>query len=336
MGAPRQAVAAAAIPVRASARRSMFEQAKEAQVRDNPMILLAWGENKEGQRQYAASTTGLGSGTGSTGGSTEDSPALAPNTVWGPGGLAGLTGRSTRRVDRRTGPIDAATHGHHHNIKARRRPAVSPPARQLAAGRSGQLRRRRWSWRGSERAIDSSAASQPESRHLARGRGVRLGPRTLAKASARPKAASAPASKPTAVSGGLRGGVQGGLQGGLQGGGQGGCRGLQGEEEGGGARACWIGVGAAGAPKLVVSIQAPATTTPFCTLTQLATDAQGYSAYHTLAKVGTQISTRARAPRLSGGAHVQTRRKGVPSPVGCQDTERLRSRRERGCEVRRR
>ena len=36
------------------AAKRLFEQAKEAQVRDNPMILLAWGENKEGQRQYAA------------------------------------------------------------------------------------------------------------------------------------------------------------------------------------------------------------------------------------------------------------------------------------------
>ena len=234
------------------AAKRLFEQAKEAQVRDNPMILLAWGENKEGQRQYAASTTGLGSGTGIPSGSTEDGPALAPNTV-GPRRLGRPHGpASTRRVDRRTGPIDAATHEASTTTSkgARRRPAVQPTSAQLAAGRSGQLRGGGGAGgAASERSTHRRPASPKKAATSHRGAASASARAPSPKASTRPKAASAPASKPTAgVSAGGCRGAAGGLQGGCRG-----CRGLQGgcRERRRSACSCWIGVGAAGGSKKV-------------------------------------------------------------------------------------
>ena len=249
------------------------------------MILLAWGENKEGQRQYAASTTGLGSGTGSTpSGSTEDGPALAPNTVWGPGGLAGLTGQQAHDVW--TGALDPSTllptrHPPQHPKERADALPSSPPARssrQGAAGSSGGGGGAGGA--ASERSTHRRPASPKKAATSHRGAASASARAPSPKASTRPKAASAPASKPTAgVSAGL--GLQGELQGGLQGA-AGGAAG-----RGGGARAAAGSASARpGAPKKLVR-RHPGTRNYYAILhvDPSATDAEIRSAYHTLAKV---------------------------------------------------
>jgi hypothetical protein len=90
----------------------LFEQAKEAQVRENPMILLAWSEKKagggggDGAAAAAAATADGGGGASSQGtgrAAAADLDGLAAastsaGTAWGPGGLAGLTGQQAHDV----------------------------------------------------------------------------------------------------------------------------------------------------------------------------------------------------------------------------------------------